>query len=145
MAESASPLNFLDIVEGRAPPPPSSLLLGWRFISLDRANGTLSCSFEATGSFLNPAGVIQGGFLAAMLDETMALAAAAICGGDIFVQTLEMKVSYLRAGRIGTIFGTGGIVQRGPDILFLEGRLFDAEARPIATATATSRALKARK
>ncbi len=144
MTATETSLNFRDIVEGRALPPPSARLLGWRYVGLDEASGTLSCAFEATEAFLNPAGVVQGGILASMLDEAMGPVAAAVSGGEIFAQTLEMKVNYLRAGRPGPIFGEGRIVQRGREILFLEGRLTDADGRTIATATATARAVSAR-
>jgi uncharacterized protein (TIGR00369 family) len=141
MTATETSLNFGDIIEGRALPPPSARLLGWRFVGLDAATGVLSCSFEATEAFLNPAGVVQGGILAAMLDETMGPVTAAVSGGEIFAQTLEMKVNYLRAGRVGTLFGEGRIVQRGREIVFLEGRLSDAEGRVIATASATAKAV----
>lgn len=138
-------LNFRDIVEGRALPPPSARLLGWRFVALDAAAGTLACAFEATEAFLNPAGVVQGGILASMLDEAMGPVAAAVSGGEVFAQTLEMKISYLRAAHPGPIFGEGRIVQRGREILFLEGRLSDGEGRLLATATATARVVAAKR
>lgn len=145
MTPTGTSLNFRDIVEGRALPPPSACLLGWRFVGLDEAAGTLSCAFEATEAFLNPAGVIQGGILAAMLDEAMGPVAAAVTGGAIFAMTLEMKVSYLRPARVGPIFGEGRIVQKGREILFLEGRLTDVDGRLLASATATTRAVSAAK
>ncbi len=141
MNATETSLNFADIIAGRALPPPSARLLGWRFVSLDVEAGLLRCAFEATDAFLNPAGVVQGGILASMLDEAMGPVTAAVSGGEVFAQTLEMKVSYLRAARPGPILGEGRIVQRGREILFLEGRLSDAEGRSLAVATATARAV----
>jgi uncharacterized protein (TIGR00369 family) len=145
MSKTETSLNFSDIVEGRALPPPSARLLGWRFVSLDAEAGVLRCAFEATEAFLNPAGVVQGGILASMLDEAMGPVTAAVSGGEVFAQTLEMKISYLRAARPGPIFGEGRIVQRGREILFLEGRLTDTEGRALAAATATARAVTMKK
>ena len=145
MSATETSLNFSDIVEGRALPPPSARLLGWRFVSLDKEAGVLRCAFEATEAFLNPAGVVQGGILASMLDEAMGPVTAAVSGGEVFAQTLEMKISYLRAARPGPIFGEGRIVQRGREILFLEGRLTDAEGRALASASATARAVTAKR
>lgn len=145
MSATETSLNFSDIVEGRALPPPSARLLGWRFVSLDQEAGVLRCAFEATEAFLNPAGVVQGGILASMLDEAMGPVTAAVSGGEVFAQTLEMKISYLRAARPGPIFGEGRIVQRGREILFLEGRLTDADGRVLASATATARAVTMKK
>jgi uncharacterized protein (TIGR00369 family) len=138
------PTDFWAIVEGRAAPPASAQLVGWRFAGFDEATGVLSCTFEATEAFLNPVGFVQGGMLAAMLDEAMGPVAAAVGRDDsLLSQTLEMKISYMRAAKPGTIRGEGRIVQRGREIIFLEGRLFDAEGRTIAAATATARAHRA--
>ncbi|MGH2341761.1 PaaI family thioesterase [Segnochrobactraceae bacterium EtOH-i3] len=135
-------VDYNAIVEGRAAPPPSARLLGWRHLGFDTETGTLTVSFEATEDFLNPAGMVQGGMLAAMLDDTLGPVASAVSGGALFAQTLEMKVSYLRPGRVGTIFAEGRIVRQGREILFLEGRLYDADGKTIATATATARAVR---
>lgn len=134
-------VDYNAIVEGRAAPPPSARLLGWRHVGFDAETGTLTVSFQATEEFLNPAGMVQGGMLAAMLDDTLGPVASAVSGGALFAQTLEMKVSYLRPGRVGTIYGEGRIVRRGREILFLEGRLYDGGGKTIATATATARAV----
>ena len=144
MVQAASRYNFVDIAKGFAKPPPAAQLLGWRFIELDRATSTLRCSFQATEGFLNPAGVIQGGILAAMLDETMGPVTAAVSGDEIFAQTLEIKVSFLGAAYPGEILGEGRVLKRGRDIIFLEGRLTDSAGKVLAVATATARALKDR-
>lgn len=133
--------DFQQIADGLAEPPASARLLGWSFVSIDQANARLTCSFQAIEAFLNPAGFVQGGLLAAMLDETMGPVAAAVTGEAIFAQTLEMKVSYLRAARLGLIFGEGRLLKRGRDILFLEGTLADEQGETLAVASATARAL----
>src|SRR5580700_1813127 len=62
---------FWDVMEGRAPLPPAAALLGWELISIDPDAGTIEVAYRADERFLNPVGVIQGGFLTAMLDEAM--------------------------------------------------------------------------
>jgi acyl-coenzyme A thioesterase PaaI-like protein len=62
---------FWDVMEGRAAPPPAAVLLGWELIAVDPEAGAIEVAFTASEQFLNPAGVIQGGFLAAMLDDTL--------------------------------------------------------------------------
>ena|SRR5689334_8898113 len=135
---NAETTDFWAVAEGRAPPPASARLVNWRFIGLDGA-GVLSCAFEATADFLNPAGVLQGGILAAMLDEAMGPVLAAVSREPAFTQTLEMKISYLRAAHAGTIYGEGRILHRGHSIVFLEGRLLNSEREAVAIATATAR------
>jgi uncharacterized protein (TIGR00369 family) len=131
-------LDFWAIVEGREPPPPAARLLGWRFIGLDE-HGVLSCSFEATEAMLNPAGVVQGGMLAAMLDEIMGPLVAAISREQVFTQTLEMKISYMRPAHAGTILGEGRILHRGRNVVFLEGRLLNREHDLVALGSSTAR------
>lgn len=50
---------------------PCAILLGRQLIEHDQDRGWLKSGFEAKPEFLNPAGRVQGGFLAAMLDDTM--------------------------------------------------------------------------
>ena len=130
---------FWDMIEGRKPAPPAAQLLGWKLIEIDPDVGTISVEFDGKASFLNPAGTIQGGFLSAMLDDTMGPAAMAFLGGAQMAQTLELKINFLRPGKMGPIFGEGRVVHRGRDILFLEGSLNDSEGKTIATGTATAR------
>jgi acyl-coenzyme A thioesterase PaaI-like protein len=68
---------FWDVMAGREAPPPAAVLLGWELVSIDPDAGTIEVAFTATAQFLNPAGVIQGGFLAAMLDESRQTVAVA--------------------------------------------------------------------
>jgi uncharacterized protein (TIGR00369 family) len=70
---------------------------------------------------------------------TMGPAPAAHLGGDTFCRTVELTTSCLRPVRPGPLFGEGRVVHRGRDVMFVEGRLEDAEGRVIATATATTR------
>ena len=77
-AESAGP--FWDVMEGRAAPPPAGELLGWRLEAVDPDRGTIAVSFGASDRFLNPFGTIQGGLLAAMLDDTLGPALVATLG-----------------------------------------------------------------
>jgi len=57
---------FWDVIEGRAGPAASCGVLGWELVSVDPEAGTIEVTFSATDPFVNPLGVIQGGFLAAM-------------------------------------------------------------------------------
>ena len=130
---------FWDMIEGRAPAPPAAVLLGWKLERVDPETGTIRVQFEARDEFMNPVGTVQGGMLTAMLDDTMGPAAVAHLGGEVFCQTLELKTSFLRPARPRKLYGEGRVVHRGRDVVFLEGRLEDADGRLIATATATSR------
>jgi acyl-coenzyme A thioesterase PaaI-like protein len=83
---------FWDAVEGRAPLPAAAVTLGWELISASPEEGTIEVAFTASAKFLNPAGVIQGGFLAAMLDDTLGPALAAGLSPGDFAPTTDLHV-----------------------------------------------------
>jgi len=127
------------MVEGRLPPPAAGKLLGWSLQECDPEAGTIRIEFTATEAFLNPLGTVQGGILTAMLDDTMGPAASAALGGAAFAQTLELKTSFHRPGRVGKLYGDGRVVHKGREIIFLAGELRDPDGGLIASATATAR------
>jgi uncharacterized protein (TIGR00369 family) len=112
---------FWDSIEGRAPKPKSAELLGWSLDSIDPDAGTIVVRFEARDAFTNHMGNIQGGFLAAMLDDTMGPALIATLPPGYLAPTLEMKVSFLQPASVGILWGHGRVVNRGRSIGFVEG------------------------
>jgi Integrase core domain len=69
-----------DVVAGRTPAPPAAQLLGWKLLEVDPERTTIKVEFQARPEFVNPVGLIQGGFLAAMLDDTLGPALVATLG-----------------------------------------------------------------
>jgi uncharacterized protein (TIGR00369 family) len=129
---------FWDFVEGREAPPPAAVLLGWELVSIDPEAGTIEVAFTATEQFLNPVGVIQGGFLAAMLDDTLGPALVATLGPGQFAPTADLHVQFLRPVRPGRLTGRGRVVRRGSNVAFLAGELLDESGQTVAVATATA-------
>jgi uncharacterized protein (TIGR00369 family) len=129
---------FWDAMEGRAPMPPAAEVLGWKLVSIDPEAGTIEIAFTATEQLLNPVGVIQGGFLAAMLDDTMGPALVATLGPGLFAPTADLHVQFLRPARPGRLTGRGRVVRRGKDVAFLAGELVDGSGQIVAAATATA-------
>jgi uncharacterized protein (TIGR00369 family) len=128
---------FWDAVEGRAPLPAAAVTLGWQLVSISPEDGMIEVAFTATEAFLNPAGVIQGGFLAAMLDDTLGAALVACLNPGDFAPTTDLHVQFLRPARPGRLLGRGRVVRRGRDVGFLAGELMDEEGAIFAVATAT--------
>lgn len=130
---------FWDVMAGKVPPPPAAELLGWELIAVDPDEGTIEVAFKATEQFVNPVGVVQGGFLAAMLDDTLGPALVAGLGAGQFAPTLDLHVQFLRPARPGRLVGRGRVVQRGSEVCFLAGELAGPDGRLVAVATATAR------
>lgn len=133
---------FWDFMAGRVPAPGAAATLGWALRRVDADRGEIEVSFEAREEFANPLGVVQGGFLAAMLDDALAEAVATTLEPDQFAVTLDLNVSFLRPAAPGRLTGTGRVLHRGGSIAFLAGDLRDAAGTVLATATATARIIR---
>jgi uncharacterized protein (TIGR00369 family) len=129
---------FWDVVAGRVAPPPAAVTLGWELLEVEPEAGTIRVAFQAGERFLNPAGVIQGGFLTAMLDDTLGPALVATLPEGQFASTLDLHVQFLRPARPGRFVGEGRVVKRGKEVCFLAGELIGPEGKAVAVATATS-------
>jgi uncharacterized protein (TIGR00369 family) len=125
-------------MEGRVPRPPAADLLGWELLAVDPDAGTIEVAFTATERFLNPVGVVQGGLLAAMLDDTLGPALVATLVPGEFAPTADLHVQFLRPARPGRLIGRGRIVRRGGAVGFLAGELVDETGATVAVATATA-------
>src|ERR1044072_472674 len=123
----------------RLPAPPAAETLGWELIREDPAAGTVEIAFHPGEAFLNPRGTVQGGFVAAMLDDTMGPALVSKNDGACVPATIDMNVTFLRAVRPGRVIGKGRVVSQGKTIAFLEGELFDTEVSLLARATSSAR------
>lgn len=120
-------------------PAPASKLLGVDVQSADAEAGIAVVAFTARPDFCNPMGVVQGGFLVAMLDDAMAIAAVVKSGFSMFVPTLELKTSFLRPALPGRLVATAKVLQWGKSTVFLEAQLKDEAGTLLAAASATAK------
>ena len=133
--------DFMELVGKHAPSPPEYVeLLGMRPLLAEP--GHMRWEFRAADFMLNPAGLVQGGFVTAMLDETMGTAGIAQLGAGYTIPTLELKVSFLKPTRPGRLVCDGRVLQMGKSVAFLEAELRDDDGNLVATATATARVVK---
>ncbi len=116
---------------------PCHALMGRSVVRADPGSGEAELHFEGSHDFTNGMGNIQGGFLAAMLDSTMGCALATVLEEGESPPTLELKISFIRAGRPGGLSGHGRVVQRTRSVAFVEGELRDPGGELVATASAT--------
>jgi uncharacterized protein (TIGR00369 family) len=133
---------FWETVAGQRAAPPAAAALGWTVSWVAPERGEIEICFEAGKGFTNPVGKVQGGFLAAMLDDTLGPALVATLPDGQFAVTLELKVSFLRPASPGRITGTGRVVHRGGSIGFVAGELRSEAGEVLATATATFRIVR---
>ena len=122
--------------------PPSAKLLGWALRGIDTSAGTIEIGFSADERFLNPAGTIQGGILAAMLDDTQGPALFGHTHGEIYAPTIDFNISFVKPARPGNFVGKGRVVNLGKTIALTEAELFDAEGDLVARGTFTCRVMR---
>lgn len=120
------------------PVPPVARLLGWKLTALDPDAGTIEVEFVAKPEFINPSGFVQGGILAAMLDDTLGPAAFAMTGGTRMTTTIDLSLHFVRPVRPGRITTKARVINLGARVAFLEGELFDAAGKLSAVATASA-------
>jgi uncharacterized protein (TIGR00369 family) len=119
------------------PLPPCAELLGWRLLGADVARGWIKVEFVGRPEFLNPAGRVQGGFLAAMLDDTMGPAVFVKSEGALYSSSIDMNVSFLAAAKPGPLVCEGEVLRLGRTVGFVEGRLMGTDGRLLVRATSS--------
>ena len=119
-------------------PSPTSAHLGLHLLAVDRAAGIVEMAFQAGDKLCNKWGGIQGGNVAAMLDDAMAFAIGLNLDWGQISPTLELKVSMLAPARPGRIYAVGRVMRRGRSVGFVEGALYDEEGGLLATGSSTA-------
>lgn len=118
-------------------PPNCDLTLG--MVCEDKSEpGRTRWRMVADERFSNPAGIMQGGFMAAFCDSAMGAAAVTHARGrKVSCANVEMKVSFLGAVEPGTeLVCAAEIVGGGSRVAFAEARV-TAGDRLVATASST--------
>ncbi len=119
-------------------PPNCDLTLGLTCVDKS-TRGTSVWRMRIDDRFLNPAGIVQGGFLAAMADSAMGASVVTTVGDrKVIVANTEMKVSLLRPAQRGALLTcTATVLKAGSVISFVGARIVDENDQLIATASST--------
>ncbi len=134
--------HFWRVVRGEVPAPPCAQLTGWKVLEAAPGSGRIRVQFTAPESMTNPLGQIQGGFVAAMLDDTLGPALGTTYEAGEFGPTLELKVNFLRPVLPGVVIGEGRVVHRGGSVAFVEGLLKSPAGEVLATGSCTAKIIR---
>jgi uncharacterized protein (TIGR00369 family) len=118
--------------------PPCARHLGFEFIDFSVEDGWAEVAFSPRPEFANPAGVVQGGFVCAMLDDAMSVAASISQRFAVIVPTLQTSVSYLRPTPMARVFARVEVLRFSSTSVVMQGTLRDAGGSALAVATATA-------
>jgi uncharacterized protein (TIGR00369 family) len=113
-------------------------------VDIDADSGTVRIAYAGALAFAHSGGTaIQGGFIAAWLDNAMAIAVFAK-RSDIAVASFEIKVSFLERVAPGRVIADATILRMGTSAVFLEARLRSEDGRLLATASSSGKLLQSR-
>ncbi len=129
------PPNILAVFKRMSP---AGRYLGLEILDVEMESLTVKVAFNASDDLCNLWGGIQGGMVAAMLDDVMAFAIGLDLDWGQISPTLEIKVSMLAPARPGRLYATGTVIKRGKSVGFVESELRDAEGRLLATGSSTA-------
>lgn len=119
-------------------PAPAAVLLGQELLEVDTATGSVMVAYTVSDALANRFGALHGGMTAAMMDDVISLAAGLSVEWGQITPTLEMKVSYIRQGKLGArLVAVARTVRRGSTVAFIEAELSDEAGALIATASST--------
>lgn len=139
--ESRPPVSDADMLarfQNSKKRPPCSDTLGMRLVDLSQERQWVRMEFDVPQMFANPTGAVQGGFIAAMMDEAMSTAVIIASNVTMTAPTLEMKTSYLTRLMPGKAAVEARILKLGKSAAFMEADCFDAAGSLVARATATA-------
>jgi acyl-coenzyme A thioesterase PaaI-like protein len=117
-------------------PPPVFLAMQGELLEIDVKNATLRARFPILESYRNPYGTMQGGMIAAAVDNTLGPLSVAMAPPNV-TRTLEMKYSQAVRPEMGYIVVEGRLVERADPKLVFEARVTSPDGQKLATCRAT--------
>ena len=127
--------NALKRMLDGGPPPACSRTLG--FCDARVEDETVVLEYDPGEHLFNPIGTLQGGMVAAILDDVFSVAILARLGESDSAPTVEMKVSYIRPVLRGRVRGIGRVLKQGRSMAFVEAELTDMDGVLLAKASAS--------
>jgi uncharacterized protein (TIGR00369 family) len=106
-------------------PPICAALTPFKVQEANLEKGTATLRFEAQPAFSNHFENVQGGFVAAMLDAVISVAAFAATRR--WLPMANLNISFLRPVPIAPCLGEARVLQVGQRLCFVDARLFDEE------------------
>ena len=122
------------------PKPVCAELTPFNIIEVENETGFVKVEFAPQPAFENHFGNIQGGFAVSMMDVVISL--AAFVRVRQWIPTVEIKASFVAPARIAVCIGEGQVIRAGRSVIFVEGRLWNADNELAVHATATLMGLK---
>jgi uncharacterized protein (TIGR00369 family) len=101
---------------------PFFCLMGIDVISIEP--GTAELKMQVRPDMHNGVGWLQGGILAAIADEAMALALYSLLSGTEGIATISESTSFIRGVQEGDILAKARVIRKGRRVAFAEGEVY---------------------
>ncbi|MEQ8451920.1 MAG: PaaI family thioesterase [Nitratireductor sp.] len=119
--------------------PATARWLGMNVVSWDREAATLRVSFDPPRDVINFGGVIQGGFLVAMMDDAMGFNAFISMDMKNAQASIDIHTHFFRPVAYGRTEVEARIVRAGRNVAFVEAELFDKDGILAARAVSSTK------
>lgn len=119
--------------------PPSAQFLGMVPVEIDTERGFVKATFDPKPELVNFSGVIQGGFLAAMMDDAMGFNVFLHLGMKTAMASIDLHTHFMRPVPLGQITVEALVTKTGKSVVFLESKLFDCDGKLAARSTSSAR------
>lgn len=108
------------------------------FVLTQVAHGQVRIEATPDDDCVNPMQTVHGGYLATLLDAAMGAAVHSLLDAEQSFTTVEMKVSFMKAGLPASpLAATANVVRAGRRIVFVEGQAHAPGGDLLASASAT--------
>ena len=138
-------MSYLEKIkkEGRSANP-FFCLMGIDIVSVEPGKAVLK--MQVRPDMQNGVGWLQGGILAAVADEAMALALFPLLARTEGIATVSESTSFIRGIQEGFIVAEGRIIRKGRRVAFAEGEVFvDNDERTLLSRTSAAFAVTTEK
>jgi uncharacterized protein (TIGR00369 family) len=98
---------------------PFFCLMGIEVVNVEAGRAVLS--MEVRHDMLNGVGWLQGGMLAALADEAMALAIYPLLADTEGIATISESTTFIKGVRDGRIVAEGWVIKKGRRVAFADG------------------------
>ena len=119
--------------------PPTAKWLGMEVLGWDRDTMTLRLAFDPPRDVINFGGVVQGGFLVAMMDDAMGFNCFISLGMVNAQASIDIHTHFLRPVGYGRVEVEARVVRAGRSVAFLEAELFGADGELSARAVSSTK------
>jgi acyl-coenzyme A thioesterase PaaI-like protein len=127
--------RFGDRMDQYVFPPPVFTAMQGEFLAYDLENNTLVVRFPVLESWLNPYGIMQGGMVAAAIDNSVGPLSVLVAPPNV-TRHMELKYSQAVSSEAGFIIVTAGLIGRNGRWLTFKAEVRDPHGQRLVRAKA---------